>query len=151
MQFFGKKDHHEDKQPNKPLAPYMYAFGCYDYDRVVAMSLVKPDAYSKEWICQNALPRALPQRMPVPPEAVVMLSQNLEYFEPKEWGAPYVKLNPAKSEGFDVDEDLVQTGIKNYLEKLGYSQAAIDLAHEMQITVPFPAIGLYVVVVILQK
>ena len=149
FEFFKKKPKQEN---NKANSPGMYAFGCYDHDKVVGMSFVNPDVYTKETICKTALPKALPQRAPVPAETLDILCRNIEYFEPKEWGAPFVNVNPSnQTEGFDVDESKIKAGIVNHLKKLGHSQEKIDLAYQMKITVPFTQIGLYIIVVAMQK
>ena len=149
FKFFKKKPKQESSGTRTSVT---YAFGCYDHDKVVGMSFVKPDLYTKETICNSALPKALPQRMPVPPETVSALCRNLEYFEPNEWGAPFVTVNASnKYEGFDVDEGKIKTGIVNHLKKLGHSSEAVNLAYQMKVTVPFPTMGLYVIVLAMQK
>jgi len=129
--------------------PMLFAFGCYDYDRVLGLAMIKPELFTKESMKKTMLPKALPQRMPVPPDVVAVLCENrLTYFEPKEWDAPYVTLDPSNAvNGFSYDNNVVEPKIKQRLLEHGYASDKINLAYDMRITVPFINTGVFVIVV----
>ena len=149
---FGFLKKKETQPKKKTHAPVLYAFGCYDGERVMGMALLKPEFFTKETICKSALPRALPQRMAVPAETVSLLCNFLEYFAPEEWGAPSVTVAPDNlTDGFRYDDALVKIKIEKHLAKLGHTSQEIELAYQMKVTVPFPNIGLFVIVVGMQR
>gem|GEM_PF-6794940 len=131
----------------------MYAFGCYDTERVLGLAVFDntKELFSKETICKSALPKALPQRMPLPAETISVLCNNrLMYFEPKEWDAPKVTVDSTNvHDGFAYDDSLISPKIKKYLSNLGYNLEQINLAYQMKVTVPFPNMGLFIIVVVI--
>ena len=105
-------------------------------------------AYSKETVLRSALPKAMPQRAPQSPKTNAAISGDIEYFEPKEWDAPRVELDPSNQvEGFRFDEQEIMTKIKKHLLGIGLPESEIDEALKARTTLPFINSGLFVIIV----
>jgi hypothetical protein len=108
-----------------------YIFGCYDHDRVVAMSLFQSGFYSQDNIIKM-----------VRRWQNVSESTEAKYFEPKDWKAPYIV---ATSNGFTCNIDALYSQAESFLVKTTGFDTAKSCSFS-RTNIPYPNQGLLLLV-----
>ena len=108
-----------------------YVFGCYDHDRVVAMSLFQPGFY----VFINVI-KMVRNWQNVPS------SVEIEYYEPKDWNAPDIV---ATSNSFDCNIDALYRQAELFLAKKEKINSE-KLSLFSKTNIPYPDQGLLLLV-----